>query len=248
MTLAIDREQETKSVVSERLQELSNELQDLLNGEAPNPLAELIFNLATVSVEEKDLEVFANGKDSSGKPVICKSRLTEDIIRGVANLILEGHGKMEANKVYGISQDLYKRYLFVCREAMKKFKADESYEFSPLERLCLTWREAMKNAERLSEVTLLKKVQAGAEEDWRAAAHLLGRRFPDRWGKGREQSQVNVSGHIQVQNTGVLAVAPVAGNIEDWQRQQTTQEVIDPSKVLTLPLQEADSDDIEDDD
>lgn len=45
------------------------------------------------------------------------------------------------------------------------------------------WWCAMEEAKGASEANLVRLVSAGAASDWKAAAFLLERRFPQRWGK-----------------------------------------------------------------
>lgn len=244
----LPKEMVVQQVLSERLQELSEDLESLLDGDEPDPLTQLIFEMADTAVKAKDLDVYAKG-EKGDMPLRANHKLTDQRIKAMAALVLEGHHRVRACELYGIPYQTYRHYLRNARNAMKKLKADETYEFTEYETQCLKFREALRKAEQLSEIKLIKQVQAGSSDDWRAAAHLLGRRFPERWGKDREATKVDVSGTINVQNTGVLAVAPVAGSIEEWQQSAHTQEVIDPSKVLTLPAptEEEDDDDIDED-
>lgn len=56
--------------------------------------------------------------------------------------------------------------------------------------------EALTRAEGESEVALVAIIRAAAPHDWRAAAHLLERRWPDSWGR-REKLDVNIRQEAQ---------------------------------------------------
>ena len=79
--------------------------------------------------------------------------------------------------------------------------------------------EALTRAREASELTLVRSVLAGGERDWRAAAFLLERRFPERYGRQRIGEAADASGAVVVyvpERSGVLydgdsaAIGPVA--------------------------------------
>src|SRR4051812_30264595 len=54
-----------------------------------------------------------------------------------------------------------------------------------------TFANDLTRAEAESEVALVAIVRQAARDDWRAAAHLLERRWPDTWGK-REKVDIDL--------------------------------------------------------
>lgn len=60
---------------------------------------------------------------------------------------------------------------------------------------CLRFAERVQQALATLEVQSAALVTKHAQDDWRAAAHLLERRFPERWGKVERLNLGNADGH-----------------------------------------------------
>lgn len=56
---------------------------------------------------------------------------------------------------------------------------------------------AVREAEAYSELHMLRKLNEGAESDWRAAAFVLKSRHSDRWAEKPQGVQVNATGTVQ---------------------------------------------------
>jgi len=65
------------------------------------------------------------------------------------------------------------------------------------------WLELSDHAMNLAEPVLLHKLKKAAEQDWRAYAWILERRWPRRWGP-RQEIELN---HNQVNDGGAAMVA-----------------------------------------
>lgn len=86
----------------------------------------------------------------------------------------------------------------------------------------LTFSDAVKKAQAIGEYALVHIVQSASVKSWQAAAWLLERRFPDRW--GRKQAPVELN--LTVQDREDLEIARKARAMTDSQRTARLNELM----------------------
>lgn len=86
----------------------------------------------------------------------------------------------------------------------------------------LTFSDAVKKAQALGEYALVRIVQNASLKSWQAAAWLLERRFPDRW--GRRIGQPSLSGQEKED-------LEAAQKIRELPREQRTQRIKELMKI-----------------
>jgi transposase-like protein len=69
-------------------------------------------------------------------------------------------------------------------------------------RRSLDFLESLTRAEAESEVALVATIRQAAQQDWRAAAHLLERRWPDTWGR-RDKVDLDVYVRQRARELGI---------------------------------------------
>ena len=104
-----------------------------------------------------------------GRPTFCTAEATEL----VAKLVSAGLSIVVACQALGIKKHLWEDW-------NKLGKRDVA---AGVDSIFARWWDAMCEAKAASEANLVRMVQAGAPEDWKAAAWLLERRHAKRWGK-----------------------------------------------------------------
>lgn len=112
-----------------------------------------------------------------------KAAPTSDDIRRICDLLRRGHHVNVACAHAGIPLSRHSHWMKVGRAS---FENDEDSIFS---RYVREVDKAMASAED----SLLSYLQAAQEDDWKAAAWQLERRFPDRWGR-KDKSQLQITG------------------------------------------------------
>ena len=110
------------------------------------------------------------GKGGPGRTVGLTPRIQEIICDAIA----AGNYQKVAARAAGISE-----------ETLKKWRARGRRGIEPL---YVAFEEAIEKANRDCEMTLVAKVMAATDEDWRAAMTMLERKYPERWSKVREQA------------------------------------------------------------
>ena len=76
----------------------------------------------------------------------------------------------------------------------------------------------------------LQNIVAASEEDWRAAAHFLERRFPKEWGKKEGKTAIEVNANTTTQT--VIVVPEKAKSVEEWDRMVEERRKIAEAKLL----------------
>jgi hypothetical protein len=205
-----------------------NELQEMIastfsNDAVADEMAQRIGGLATARIA--DLSTI-------GQDVPVDGLLTPWFMRKAFRLILKGCSRVAVARQLGVDSNTHRGWLKLGQKMLERYIKDADLEVTEHQLNCMTYYEGMLTAEGINSNELTTMIHEAAKDDWRAAAHLLARRHPDEWGSGREKVSVEVSGEIEVKHTGILAVAPVAQNVEQWREQH--EKIIDV-EVEKLP-------------
>lgn len=138
---------------------------------------------------------------TTGRP----SKLTPKTHTALVTALTSGCYRETAAKVAGIGVSTLYRWL-------EQGEADiEHNRTTPYREL----REAIEKAEADAEKKLLDTIQAAAPKNWQAAAWMLERKNPDRWGR-RDAMKLEHSGRIRTET--VVEVTP-----EDDRRRQVAE-------------------------
>ncbi len=120
-----------------------------------------------------------------------KTKFNRAVAERILSIIRAG-GYIETAAAYaGLHRDTLNKWLIKGRA--------ENCEDRAVGEIVADYEEALAK----SELLLLQKVQAAAQETWQPAAWILERRFPDRWGRkrlevsGPDGSPVPISGSVQ---------------------------------------------------
>ncbi len=113
-----------------------------------------------------------------------RSKLSEELIEEVCQIVREGNYVQTAIKALGIKQSTFYYWLKKGREGKNKL----------CKKLVEKLDEAMAEAERACVLVL--RAAAISERDWKAALAWLERRFPERW--GRKEPRTASDGEKQV--------------------------------------------------
>ena len=98
-----------------------------------------------------------------------RTKLTDAVQEKVCEYIRQGLTYEVAARAAGISESTFYRW----RERGESARSGRYREF---------W-EALKRAEAVAELRLVQRVHAASKDTWQAAAWILERRHPDRWGR-----------------------------------------------------------------
>lgn len=107
-------------------------------------------------------------KPVMGRPTKCTPENTE----AIARLIRAGNYLETASHATGVSA-------IVARQWLKKGHGDREKGLKTRE---AAFHQAIEAAHGTAEGGLVVAIRAQAQKDWRAAAFILGRKFPKRWG------------------------------------------------------------------
>ena len=113
-------------------------------------------------------------KKKRGQPTRC----TPAVTKIVCDTVRKGNYLTVAAQAAGISTDAlndWKRRGAEGREPYKTFLAE------------------LMQADRDCEIALVSKVMAASDDDWRAAAMILERKYPDRWSRARDEDAGNIA-------------------------------------------------------
>jgi transposase len=108
--------------------------------------------------------------DQTPRPVGRPSKLTPERVARLIDALRAGHTREGAAALAGISRSTFNAWLAAAKEP----SADPEL---------LSFLDAIKNAEIEAEDALLGIIRAAAPKQWQAAAWILERRSPDRWGR-----------------------------------------------------------------
>lgn len=112
-----------------------------------------------------------------------RSKLTKQLIKNAADLVKLGNYTETACAYLGIGKTSWYRWLQEGEQAKSGLKR----EF---------W-EAIRQAEAQAEIRNIGKIQTAANDDWKASAWYLERKFPDRWGRKEHiDANLNHSGEL----------------------------------------------------
>jgi hypothetical protein len=132
--------------------------------------------------------------------------LDERRIDRICQALATGATRTVAARYGGLDESTYYRYVRDGRQILDEGRAPDGEP----ERLMVSLVERIEEAEVEAELRLLGNIaKAGNEGDWRASAHILARRWPDRWA---DRSKLEVTGEgggpigVETNGTGVLDI------------------------------------------
>jgi transposase len=134
------------------------------------------------------------------------SKLTPERISRLIEALRAGHTREGAATLAGISKSTFNGWLASAKEP----GADQEF---------LLFLDAVKSAEVEAEDALLAIIRAAAPKQWQAAAWILERRSPDRWGR-------RVKAEIAAPPPAQAAPSEVERHIEEAQATADTTEEI----------------------
>lgn len=126
-----------------------------------------------------------------------KSKLTPELQDKIIKYIKAGSYIKEACKAVGIGESTYYDWLKWGKEDKKPYS-----EFS----------ELTKQAEATGELTILLEIRQQVKKDWHAGMEILGRKYPDRWGR-KDYMQANIS--IKVTEIVITHVIEAINKVTD---------------------------------
>ena len=115
-----------------------------------------------------------------------------DLVETVVNFIKAGNYLNTACEAAGISHQTYYNWKARAEEGLASGRTDKYVEFF----------ERIKKAEKEAEAFLVANIKNAAVKKnvWQAAAFLLERKYPERWGRKDRQE---VTGNIGIDLTGL---------------------------------------------
>lgn len=144
------------------------------------------------------------------------SQLDDDFIEQMTLMVEAGNFPETAAASLGIPEHLWTKWWEAGCKLMQLVQNDPksinlmSYDEENLMMLVVSVGRAMAENER----ALVARVEYASRFDWAAAAWLLSKLQPEKWGKRRDMPEQNITVNNTV-NTGVLAVAPQQKK-DDW--------------------------------
>jgi hypothetical protein len=108
--------------------------------------------------------------DRPARPVGRPSKLTPERVARLVEALRDGHTRETAARLAGIAQSTFGNWLAAAKEP----EADQEF---------VAFLGAIQNAESDAEDALLAVIRTAAPKQWQAAAWILERRHPDRWGR-----------------------------------------------------------------
>ena len=225
--------EEVQEAKLQGLKDLERGITDLFE-QGHEDLAELITELAQNRIIQRSTIGQNVGFETN--------KLNEETLQHGVRLALRGVSRSAIAASIGISVATHSKWLKSGQEFLEKFSANPQLRITRHQLLTMQYYEAIIVAESCNEQDLLKMVHHAAKEDWRAATWLLARRYPKEWGSGREKMDIQISGEVEVKHSGVLAVAEVSNNIEDWQASKANIIDVDPAKLPNMTPENEDED------
>tara|TARA_R110002167_G_scaffold68399_3_gene193010 strand:- start:2891 stop:3673 length:783 start_codon:yes stop_codon:yes gene_type:complete len=222
---------------TEKLQDLKELVADTFSNDAvADEMALRIEGLATARIAEMS---------TTGQDIPVSGLLTQWLMQKSFRLVLKGCSRIAIARQLGVPEATHRIWLTEGHKLLEKYHKNPDMEVTRHQLNTMTYYEGMVTAEGINSNELTCMIFEAAKDDWRAAAHLLSRRYPQDWGSGREKISVEISGEVEVKHTGILAVAPVAANLEEWRAD--TANIIDvnvkklPDLTAELKKQEEDA-------
>lgn len=146
-------------------------------------------------------------KTSDGR--VRQKRDDPDVLDRLVNALRAGAYREQAALHAGISVATFYRW-------MKEGEAAEAEEIPASESRAREIREAVQNAEASGELHLLAIIKEQAPKSWQAAAWILERKYPNKWGRF---DRVEHSGKVIVPDVAVpssdVARVEIAKILED---------------------------------
>ena len=200
---------ESRKEKTEKLENLEAAISDVF-GQDGTELAGRIRDVARARISEGSTRAGEIGNDVR--------RLNERFMSRAITLILKGTSRKGVARQLGVHPKYHDKWLNEGKNLLLAYDSDPEMQVSNYEVLKMQYYESVVTAEGLNETELLTYINEAATEDWRAATWLMARRYPKDWGAGREKMEIKHTGEVEVKHNGVLAVAPVAASIEEWQK------------------------------
>ncbi len=122
--------------------------------------------------DEKNATPAKRRKAGPGRPVGLTPRIQQIIYDAIA----AGNYQRVAAQAAGVSPDILQK------SRQRGRRGEEPYA---------SLEKAIEDADQKCETVLVAKVMAATNDDWRAAAMLLERKYPERWSKMRDQAAFN---------------------------------------------------------
>lgn len=127
------------------------------------------------------------------------TKLNPELIERVATLIRQGNFIDTACKAVGISRQTYHTWLKEGGNALHEAGYDFNRIREPRIRLAARFSDACARASAEAEANGIASIARHAEDDWRAAAWHLERRYPRKWGAQKQQLEVTGPGGGAIQ-------------------------------------------------
>lgn len=216
--------EEPSKMQTENLQELKEMVAKTFeNDSVADEMALRIEGLATARIAEMS---------TLGQNIPVTGQLNQWFMQKAFRLVLKGCSRTAIARQLGASEKTHHQWLKQGQELLEKYHNNPDLEVTKHQLNTMTYYEGLVTAEGMNANELTSIIHEAAQNDWRAAAHILARRHPEDWGSNREKVAIEVSGEVEVKHTGILAVAPVSASLEEWRKD--TAEIIDV-EVESLP-------------
>lgn len=220
-TQAFDSPSETQT---ENLHALKEMVADTFtNDSVADEMALRIEGLATARIAELA---------TTGQDIPVNGLLSQWFMQKAFRLTLKGCSRTAVARQLGVNEKTHQSWIKQGHKLLERYYNDPEMEVTRHQLNMMTYYEGLVTAEGINANELTCLIHEAAQDDWRAAAHILARRHPQDWGSNREKVSIEVSGEVEVKHTGILAVAPVATNIEEWR--QSNAQIVDV-EVESLP-------------
>ncbi len=136
-----------------------------------------------------------------------RPKLTMEVLKTVVRAVEQGHYRAVAARFAGVTSRMLHRWMCEGRK-----RPDTIYGY---------FRTKVREAEAVSELNLVARVQRAARIDAKHAEWLLARRFPSRWGRRREMGEQAERRPMEVKLLIECAAAEENGRIcqqgQQWQ-------------------------------
>jgi hypothetical protein len=171
-------------------------------------------------IERQDDPEAAPKATASQEPQVKKGRrgrmvgLTPRIQEIICEVIAAGNYQKVAAQAAGLSE-----------ETVIKWRAKGRRGIEPYASL----ERAIEQADRECEQSLVAKVMAATNDDWRAAAMILERKYPERWSRYRERAAFETGSILA--RAGFVINIHLGNRGEEWEDEQVQQRAIDVTPI-----------------
>ena len=216
--------EEAPTAQTENMEALREMVQDTFSNDAvADEMALRVEGLATARIAQLATQ---------GQDVPVNGMLTQWFMQKAFRLYLKSCSRVAVARQLGVNTGTHRQWIKDGQKLLEQYFKNPDMQVTRHQLNLMTYYEGMLTAESMNANQLTGLIHEAAQDDWRAAAHLLSRRHPEDWGANREKVSIEVSGEVEVKHTGILAVAPVVANIEEWRAEN--EDVIDVD-VAKLP-------------